>query len=421
MRKFWWILLVILFLSHEAVAAPHQWRLNHRSAGSLLKLKRNTVAVIELEANPSTGYIWQENLPKNGRIRILGRQFIPTKPGLIGGAGIERIYVAGVGKGRAALAFALNRAHARTEALKKLNFDFESEGELSEKFEMPKISLPANSEAISPDGSTVMREQTYISATNIGVPQSFNWCDQNGGCTPIKDQGNCGACWAFSTVGVLENLIKIKDNKTTPLSEQYLISCNNEGYSCYGGWWAHDYHEWKTAQGESQAGAVSQASKPFLGKNGSCNAPNQKVAKIADWGYVGRQNSIPSVDAIKQAIYDHGPVTAAVCVNAGFSYYSGGVFSGPSCSRVNHGVIIVGWNDPGGYWIIRNSYGTRWGENGYMRIKYGVSSIGLGATWVDYKGSTTPAASTNTNTSSGQPTTTYGCGGSNSNYNGGCN
>lgn len=418
MRKFWWILIILFLFAQGAIAAPLQWRLNHRNAGPWLKLKQNTVAVIELETNPATGFVWQAALPENGRIRILGRRFVPSKPGMLGSPGVEKIYVAGASKGRAALAFALNRAHSLKEARKRLTFNFESEGRLSQKFEIPKVNLPATTTigGIQEDGSTTIRENSYSDTPSIGLPRAFNWCDEYG-CTPIKDQGNCGACWAFSTTGVLENIIKAKDGQTVPLSEQYLISCNRDNFSCNGGWWAHDYHQWKTVNGEREAGAVSQTSKPYQARNASCNGPNAKVAKIIDWGYVGGQNSVPSPDAIKQAIYEYGPVAAAVCVNTAFSYYSGGVFSGPGCTRVNHGVILVGWNDDGGYWILRNSYGTRWGENGYMRIKYGVSRVGQGASWVDYKGGVVPT----TPDSPDSPTTPSGCGSLAPSNNGGCN
>lgn len=386
MRKYCWILLAIFFFAQGAVAAPLQWRLSQRNAGALLKLKSNTVAVIELDAHPSTGYVWDTNLPADGSVRILGRQFIPSKPGMIGSPGVEKIYVAGTRKGKAALAFALKRPHSLKSALKKLTFNFESEGKLRERFSMPKLNLPAVAfGGFQAEEAALMRENTVVSAPSIGLPQSFNWCDEHG-CTPVKDQGQCGACWAFATVGVLENVIKAKDGQSVNLSEQYLISCNSEGYSCYGGWWAHEYHQWKSVSGEQEAGAVSENAKPYQARNGNCTSPNQKVAKILDWGYVGRQNSVPSTEAIKQAIYEHGPVTAAVCANWAFSNYSGGVFSGPGCPRVNHGVVLVGWNDAGGYWILRNSYGPNWGENGYMRIKYGVSNIGQGATWIDYEG-----------------------------------
>ncbi len=388
MRRICLSLLMILLLAQGAAAGPLLKMLTHKDAGAWIKLKRSMVSVIELDINPTTGAVWEAELPEDKNIRILGRQYIPSRPGMLGSGGVEKIYVAGIKKGRTSLALALRRAYEHGAELRRLKFNFESDGQMSETFTMPELNLSEISSSIGgiqSDGSSLSVQSPDEATPSIGLPRAFNWCDEYG-CTPIKNQGNCGACWAFSTTGVLENLIKVKDNITMSLSEQYLISCNRENYSCYGGWWAHDYHQWKAVSGEQEAGAVSQNDKPYLGRSGSCNSPNSKVAKIDGWGYVGGPNSVPSVDAIKQAISEHGPVAAAVCVNYAFNYYRDGVFSGPGCRLVNHGVVIVGWNDDEGCWIIRNSFGPDWGENGYMRIKYGVSNIGQGASWVNYKG-----------------------------------
>jgi C1A family cysteine protease len=96
------------------------------------------------------------------------------------------------------------------------------------------------------------------------VPSSFNWCDENG-CTPIKNQGTCGACWAFSAVATFESIIKINDGYDSDLSEQYLLQCNSDNWSCQGGMWAHDYHECKTVSGQSEAGAVLESDLPYVG------------------------------------------------------------------------------------------------------------------------------------------------------------
>ena len=167
------------------------------------------------------------------------------------------------------------------------------------------------------------------------------------------------------------------------LSEQYLVSCNGEGWGCDGGFWAHDYHEWKTVSGERDAGAVLESDFPYKASDVNCNPPHDKTYQLTAWEYVcGNDTCTPSDAEIKQAIYEHGPVTAAVCVNTAFKNYSSGVFTGPSCSSLNHGVILVGWDDSDKCWIMRNSWGRTWGESGYMRIGYGVGGIGSQATYV---------------------------------------
>jgi len=236
------------------------------------------------------------------------------------------------------------------------------------------------------------------------LPTAFDWRD-HGGVTSVRSQGSCGSCWAFSTVGSFEANIKIKDGVDKNLSEQYLVSCNTDGWNCdVGGWWAHDYHDWKKPPSESQAGAVLEAAFPYVAWDAPCSGPYSHPYQIDSWHFVGSQSGVPSVEAIKQAIYDHGPVSVAVCVNSAFQGYPGGVFTGPECTSVNHAVVLVGWKDSDGAWILRNSWGSGWGESGYMRIEYGTSMVGYSANYVNY-GSASPT-STPTNTPTATPTRT---------------
>ena len=209
---------------------------------------------------------------------------------------------------------------------------------------------------------------------------------------PAKNQGNCGSCWAFATVGVLEINIRLKENKKVDLSEQYLVSCNTNGWDCDGGWWAHDYHEWKEGRLKDGVGAVMESDFGYVsgqvGHIPSCKSCEHKYL-IRDWGYAGGQHSTPSVSKIKQAIMDYDSVSVAVCANTAMQLYTGGVFNGCSNAQINHAVVLVGWDDTQGdegVWIMRNSWGTGWGEEGgYMRIPYGCSSIGYSACYVEYE------------------------------------
>ncbi|MFQ6102374.1 MAG: C1 family peptidase [Anaerolineae bacterium] len=220
-----------------------------------------------------------------------------------------------------------------------------------------------------------------------GLPSAYNWCDEHGGCTPIKDQGQCGSCWAFATVGPLEAHLQAA-GQMTDLSEQYLVSCNIESpkYGCDGGWFAHDYHLNEIPPNETQAGAVLESAFPYVASDVPCSGPYNHPYRIASWHYVGSWSGIPSVDAIKQAIYDHGPVAAAICAGNEFQDYDGGVFqTDETCDyTINHAIVLVGWNDSEQAWILRNSWGTGWGESGYMRIQYGVSQVGYAANYVIY-------------------------------------
>ncbi|MCK8603284.1 C1 family peptidase [Desulfoferrobacter suflitae] len=214
------------------------------------------------------------------------------------------------------------------------------------------------------------------------LPPAFDWRDNNG-VTPVKDQGYCGSCWAFSTVAVLEHQIKILCGTTVDLSEQYLVSCNLDGMGCNGGWWAHDYHQ--------SPGAVPESEFPYAGQDLACGGPYSHPYQIDWWSYTNT-----SVGAIKQAIYDYGAVAASICVGPNFQHYTGGIFNADessSCTEpylTNHGITLVGWNDDhgvdDGYWILKNSWGPYWGENGYMRIRYNMSRVGYGASYVEFSG-----------------------------------
>ncbi len=218
------------------------------------------------------------------------------------------------------------------------------------------------------------------------LPSAYNWCDEHGGCTPVKSQGSCGSCWAFATVGPLEAHLQAA-GQTTDLSEQYLVSCNTNGWNCQvGGWWAHDYHEHKKPPSESQAGAVLESSFPYRALDLPCAGPYNHPHRIASWYFVGSEYSTPSIDAIKQAIYDHGPVAAAICAGSGFRQYEGGIFqTNDTCDyTVNHAIVLVGWDDSEQTWTLRNSWGTGWGEDGYMRIRHGTSHVGYSANYITY-------------------------------------
>lgn len=221
------------------------------------------------------------------------------------------------------------------------------------------------------------------------LPTAFDWRDSTT-LPPARNQGGCGSCWAFGTMGPLECNIKLKDNVLVDLSEQWLVSCNQDGWDCAGGWWAHDYHQWKTDPCNG-TGAVYETDFPYTATNGTCNCPYNHHYLIDGWAYVGSSYGVPSVDAMKQAIMLHGPISVAVISNSAMQAYTGGVFNSCATGDVNHGVTLVGWDDSqgtSGVWIMRNSWGTGWGEEGgYMRIQYGCSSIGYGACYINYPGS----------------------------------
>jgi len=240
-----------------------------------------------------------------------------------------------------------------------------------------------------------------------GLPPAYNWCDY-GVCTAVRDQGLCGSCWAFALNGAFEANIAIQDADLVDLSEQWLISCTDAG-NCLGGW-SDKAGNYSLCKGEytdpcDGYGAVLESDFPYEGSEVYCGCPYPHPYCLDDWAFV--DGSTPSVEAIKQAMLDYGPVKASVRASNPFHGYNGGVFNEHEDGEANHDIVLVGWDDTQGtegVWILRNSWGTAWGEDlegvswdpdgdgeqendgGYMRIEYECCNVGCYALYVDYAG-----------------------------------
>ena len=217
----------------------------------------------------------------------------------------------------------------------------------------------------------------------------------------VKDQGQCGSCWAFATIGNLEGAALRKhgaprgrvnadgsittSGDLTILSEQQLLSCNPEGYSCDGGWYAFDMLMPANAGqgGGYYKGAIPARAFPYVAQRVACSfSLNTSYTPVSAWGYVGSGNGVPSVTAIKAAIYKYGCVTAGVYADSYFQAYRRGVFTGSdNYSQPDHAILLVGWDDAKGAWLLKNSWSSQWGTNGFMWIKYGVNSVGTSPAW----------------------------------------
>jgi C1A family cysteine protease len=224
--------------------------------------------------------------------------------------------------------------------------------------------------------------------TSRALPSSLDW--RTSGIVPdVRDQGSCGACWSFGTVGVMEAAIKKAGGPMTDLSEQFLVSCNTDGWDCDGGWTASAYHYNKLGRHQSVVGAVLETAMPYSASNGTCTVAVSHPYKLAAWKFIaGDDFTVPSVLALKTAIFNYGPVTAGVCTDAGWDSYTSGVYRPTSngCGNsTDHQVVIVGWDDETTSWTVKNSWGADWGEAGYMRIAWDgagtTSRIGEGASW----------------------------------------
>jgi C1A family cysteine protease len=203
------------------------------------------------------------------------------------------------------------------------------------------------------------------------MPSAFNWNDY-ATLQPVRNQKACGSCWAFSTTAVVESLHMIMHGPKLhdiDLAEQTLVSSCSSAGSCGGGFFtAFNYIR--------DVGLPDEAQDAYLARNSRCKSGLVPEQKIKEWHYVGRESGRgPTTEQIKAAIFQYGPVS--VDVNGFFGRYSGGVYTSCGSTAPNHMVTIEGWIDDGqysdyggGYWIMRNSWGESWGENGYMKIVY---------------------------------------------------
>jgi cathepsin L len=206
----------------------------------------------------------------------------------------------------------------------------------------------------------------------------FDWRDRKK-VSAVRDQGNCGCSWAFPTIAAFESSYAIRSNcriSDVNASVQHLLNCSAAG-SCDGGWWAFDYLV--------EHGVTTEQRLPYRQRVEHCEEVPGLYRAIA-WAYVGAgASTIPSVAELKQALCEYGPLAVAVNATPSFISYQSGVFSEKDPGPVNHAVVLVGWDDQKGTkgaWVIKNSWGTGWGQEGFMDIEYGSNSIGYGAAWV---------------------------------------
>ena len=231
----------------------------------------------------------------------------------------------------------------------------------------------------------VAKKQNKIARTQVKVEQKplflgkcaageakFSWKDQ-GKVTPPRDQGACGSCWAFATHGAFEGSFAILNDELVDSAEQDTLDCSGSG-SCGGGWWAHQYL--------IDTGSAKEADYAYMARKDSCRPDVERPYKAVAWGYVDSSKPIPTVESLKAALCEYGPLAVAVEVTHAFQAYTGGVFNEQSNGNVNHGVTLIGWDDSKEAWQIKNSWGTGWGESGFMWIAYNSNSIGYGASWV---------------------------------------
>jgi len=212
---------------------------------------------------------------------------------------------------------------------------------------------------------------------NVAIPTVFDWRPE-GGVTPVKDQGQCGSCWAFSVVENVESmwiLAKKSDNGTLRLSEQQVVDCDSSDAGCDGGDPPTAY-EYIIGAG----GLEGEKDYPYHARDGNCKFDSKKVTtKITQWKYA---TTSKDESTLQQNLVSWGP--PSICVDAAYwQYYSGGVLTAWECAWINqldHCVQLVGYDQKDSsknYWIVRNSWGTDWGVNGYIYLSMNENTCGM--------------------------------------------
>ncbi|XP_060194011.1 senescence-specific cysteine protease SAG12-like [Lycium barbarum] len=194
------------------------------------------------------------------------------------------------------------------------------------------------------------------------VPLSMDW--RNGSVTGIKDQGQCECCWAFSAVAAIEGAYQIANNKLISLSEQQLLDCSTENKGCKGGLMtlAYDFLL------QNGGGITTETNYPYQQSQSICST--QKISSTAAVTISGYELVPPSESSLLKAVANQ-PISVCIAASHEFLMYGSGIYDGSCDPELNHAVTLIGYGagvNGTKYWLVKNSWGTSWGEEGYMRI-----------------------------------------------------
>jgi C1A family cysteine protease len=218
-----------------------------------------------------------------------------------------------------------------------------------------------------------IQDAGIVELDETAIPDTWDWRTQ-GAVTPVKNQGQCGSCWAFSTVACIEGLNKINGNTLTSFSEQQVVDCDKTCYGCDGGW------PYLGFQYVATSGLETESDYPYTAETGTCNYNSGEADKNLDTGssFVTPKNPT----ALKTAIYQQ-PVSVIVEADQdAFQFYSSGVITTGCGTALDHAITAIGYGTYSGqdaFWI-KNSWGTDWGVEGYVYISTSTTyNSGLGA------------------------------------------
>ena len=226
------------------------------------------------------------------------------------------------------------------------------------------------------NNKTLKSGATFIIPEGFKAPTELDWRTK-GAVTEVKNQQpfKCASCWSFSVTGSLEGQHYRKTGKLVSLSEQQLIDCNTANYGCDGGNMnlAFQYIQ-------HNHGLDTEGSYPYQAKNETCKFKPSSVG-ATDKGFV----AVPAnEEALGMAVAAIGPISVGIDASGrSFLFYHHGIYNKSGCTKVlmNHAVLLVGYGP--GYWLVKNSFGPKWGDEGYIKIAKGRNNCGIDS-WATY-------------------------------------
>lgn len=259
----------------------------------------------------------------------------------------------------------------------------------AEEFQKMNNGLKIDSEKLRASAISQNVDEIDVSA----LPKSIDWRTK-GAVTAVKNQGQCGSCWAFSTTGSLEGANFLATGKLLSLSEQELVSCATEGnMGCNGGLMDNAF---KWIENDNK-GITSEKDYPYASGMGSMpacqKASHANVADVKTYTDVAQNDPKALMAAVAQQ-----PVSIAIEADKHvFQFYNKGIIKEGSCgTNLDHGVLIVGYGAENGkgYWLVKNSWATSWGESGYVRLERDITKNGPGTCGIQMKASYPTATKT---------------------------